>query len=279
MTDFDKNSGTAAADAGTPDTAQSGGVKKQEAHSQENKTGDKASTPVTPSENGQKQAETHAVATSSKTGNTLEKSGKKEGKPQKASDSLTAELGKAKKDAADYLDALQHERADFINYRHRMVHEKDDYRHMGQEDVLKALLPALDNLDRLREHGKMTKEVDAVAKQLDRGFSRFHITKFGTKGEAFDPARHEAILHRTSPDVDSVQVDTVVESGYELGDKILRAAKVVVVSPQEKKTSATEPKVHQASKAAPAAKPANSSDTHPPQENPAAAQKAKPTAK
>lgn len=152
----------------------------------------------------------------------------------KAADGSLTELGKAKKEAADYLEALQRERADFINYRHRTAREKDDYRRRGQEDVLKALLPALDNLDRLREHGKMTKEVEAVAKQLDHGFDTFHITKFGTKGEAFDPARHEAILHRTSPDVDSVRVDAVVESGYELGGKILRAAKVVVVSPQEK---------------------------------------------
>ncbi len=151
-----------------------------------------------------------------------------------AADGSLTELGKAKKEAADYLEALQRERADFINYRHRTAREKDDYRRRGQEDVLKALLPALDNLDRMREHGKMTKEVEAIAKQLDHGFDSFHITKFGTKGEAFDPARHEAILHRTSPDVDSVQVDAVVESGYELGDKILRAAKVVVVSPQEK---------------------------------------------
>ncbi len=161
----------------------------------------------------------------------------------KTADGSLTELGKAKKEAADYLEALQRERADFINYRHRTAREKDDYRRRGQEDVLKALLPALDNLDRLREHGKMTKEVEAVAKQLDHGFDTFHITKFGTKGEAFDPARHEAILHRTSPDVDSVRVDAVVESGYELGGKILRAAKVVVVSPQEKTDTAdTGPK-------------------------------------
>lgn len=164
----------------------------------------------------------------------------------KAADGSLTELGKAKKEAADYLEALQRERADFINYRHRTAREKDDYRRRGQEDVLRALLPALDNLDRLREHGKMTKEVEAVAKQLDHGFDTFHITKFGTKGEAFDPARHEAILHRTSPDVDSVQVDAVVESGYELGGKILRAAKVVVVSPQEKTDArkAPDPDTH-----------------------------------
>lgn len=155
------------------------------------------------------------------------------GSTAKGDGSLT-ELGKAKKEAADYLEALQRERADFVNYRHRTAREKDDYRRRGQEDVLRALLPALDNLDRLREHNKMTPEVEAIARQLDHGFDTFHITKFGAKGEAFDPARHEAILHRTSPDVDSVQIDTVVEAGYELGGRILRAAKVVVVSPEEK---------------------------------------------
>lgn len=154
-------------------------------------------------------------------------------------DSLT-ELGKAKKEAADYLEALQRERADFINYRNRMDKEKRLARDYGIQDVLTALLPALDDLDRLREHGGMSKEIETVSKQLDRGFRKFKIEKFGQKGEKFDPSRHEAILHRTSPEVDTEQIDAVVEAGYSLNGRILRAAKVVVVAPEEKSGSGQE---------------------------------------
>jgi molecular chaperone GrpE len=154
----------------------------------------------------------------------------------KNADGLTP-LGKAKKEAADYLAALQRERADFINYRNRMDKEKQLARDYGIQDVLVALLPALDDLDRLREHGDMSKEIEAVSRQLTRGFDKFKIQKFGKKGEAFDPTHHEAILHRTSPDVDKPQIDAVVEAGYSLNGRILRAAKVVVVAPEEKTKS------------------------------------------
>lgn len=172
----------------------------------------------------------------------------------KEKDGLTA-LGKAKKEAADYLAALQRERADFINYRNRMDKEKQLARDYGIQDVLMALLPALDDLDRLREHGDMSKEIATVSQQLTRGFDKFKIQKFGKKGEAFDPTRHEAILHRTSSDVDKPQIDAVVEAGYSLNGRILRAAKVVVVAPEEKAdkksadTSAEKPSVVHASDA------------------------------
>lgn len=239
MVDFDKNSGTTPADAGTSDSAQTAHTADHEASAAQNEAAQNAAkNKATQNATAQSAADAAAHDADASTSAGEDRSSASDAGASHAgsdadSGSLT-ELGKAKKEAADYLEALQRERADFVNYRHRMVHEKDDYRHMGQEDVLKALLPALDNLDRMREHGKMTKEVEAIAKQIDHGFDHFNITKFGEKGEAFDPARHEAILHRTSPDVDTVQVDTVVEAGYQLGDKVLRAAKVIVVSPQEK---------------------------------------------
>lgn len=151
-----------------------------------------------------------------------------------AGDSGLTELGKAKKEAADYLEALQRERADFVNYRARMNKEKQLARERGVEDALVALLPALDNLDRIRENNEKSAEVESLLKQFDRAFAKFSIEKFGQKGDAFDPSHHEAVLHHTSPDVSKAQIDAVVEAGYKMGDRILRAAKVVVVSPEEK---------------------------------------------
>lgn len=151
-----------------------------------------------------------------------------------AGDSGLTELGKAKKEAADYLEALQRERADFVNYRARMNKEKQLARERGVEDALVALLPALDNLDRIRENNEKSAEIESLLKQFDRAFAKFSIEKFGQKGDAFDPSHHEAVLHHTSPDVSEAQIDAVVEAGYKMGDRILRAAKVVVVSPEEK---------------------------------------------
>ena len=146
-------------------------------------------------------------------------------------DTLTP-LGKAKKEAADYLEALQRERAEFINYRNRAKREQDRFRQHGIIDVLTALLPALDDIDRIREHSEMDDSFKAVAAKIDKAFEKFGVEKFGEKGEDFDPTKHDAILHKPDPDAEKETVDTVVEAGYRIGDRVIRAARVVVSSPQ-----------------------------------------------
>ena len=146
-------------------------------------------------------------------------------------DTLTP-LGKAKKEAADYLEALQRERAEFINYRNRAKKEQDRFRQHGIIDVLTALLPALDDIDRIREHSEMDDSFKAVAAKIDKAFEKFGVEKFGEKGEDFDPTKHDAILHKPDPNAEKETVDTVVEAGYRIGDRVIRAARVVVASPQ-----------------------------------------------
>ena len=154
-----------------------------------------------------------------------------EGDDKAAEDTLTP-LGKAKKEAADYLEALQRERAEFINYRNRAKKEQDRFRQHGILDVLTALLPALDDIDRIREHSEMDDSFKAVAAKIDKAFEKFGVEKFGEKGEDFDPTKHDAILHKPDPNAEKETVDTVVEAGYRIGDRVIRAARVVVASPQ-----------------------------------------------
>ena len=154
----------------------------------------------------------------------------KEDGADKGSDGLTP-LGQAKKEAADYLEALQRERAEFVNFRNRAKKEQDIFRQHGIVDVLTALLPALDDIDRIKEHGQMDDSFQAVAKKIDKTFEKFGVEKFGEKGEDFDPTKHEAILHKPDPDAKKETVDTVVEAGYRIGDRVIRAARVVVTSP------------------------------------------------
>lgn len=141
-------------------------------------------------------------------------------------------LGQAKKEAAEYLEALQRERAEFINYRNRMNKEREQSRQYGIVDVLTSLLPALDDIDRIREHGQMDDSFKAVATKIDKTFAKFGVEKFGEKGEDFDPTKHEAVLQKPDPEAKKETVDTVVEAGYRIGDRVVRAARVVVSMPQ-----------------------------------------------
>lgn len=154
------------------------------------------------------------------------------GDQQDADEGTLTPLGKAKKEAADYLEALQRERAEFINYRNRAKKEQDRFRQHGIIDVLTALLPALDDIDRIREHSEMDDSFKAVAAKIDKAFEKFGVEKFGEKGEDFDPTKHDAILHKPDPNAEKETVDTVVEAGYRIGDRVIRAARVVVASPQ-----------------------------------------------
>ncbi|OZG65643.1 nucleotide exchange factor GrpE [Bifidobacterium eulemuris] len=155
----------------------------------------------------------------------------KAGDGESADDTLTP-LGKAKQEAAEYLEALQRERAEFINFRNRAQKEQERFRQHGIIDVLTALLPALDDIDRIREHGEMDDSFKAVAAKFDKAFEKFGVEKFGEKGEDFDPTKHDAILHKPDAQAEKETVDTVVEAGYRIGDRVIRAARVVVASPQ-----------------------------------------------
>ncbi|MDY4678657.1 nucleotide exchange factor GrpE [Bifidobacterium tsurumiense] len=150
-----------------------------------------------------------------------------------ASEDTLTPLGKAKKEAAEYLEALQRERAEFINFRNRSAKEQERFRQHGIIDVLTALLPALDDIDRIREHGEMDDSFKAVSAKIDKTFEKFGVEKFGEKGEEFDPTRHDAILHKPDAEASTETVDTVVEAGYRIGDRVIRAARVVVASPQQ----------------------------------------------
>lgn len=152
---------------------------------------------------------------------------------QDAEDGSLTPLGKAKKEAAEYLEALQRERAEFINFRNRAAKEQDRFRQHGIIDVLTALLPALDDIDRIREHSEMDDSFKAVSTKIDKAFEKFGVEKFGEKGEDFDPTKHDAILHKPDPDATKETVDAVVEAGYRIGDRVIRAARVVVSSPQQ----------------------------------------------
>ncbi len=211
LPDMDNLSGQAAPVAGVSQESQNNGDSAASA------TSDSAAT-----------SETAANAASSES---QENGDAADGATQDGEDTLTP-LGQAKKEAAEYLEALQRERAEFINFRNRSQKEQERFRQHGIIDVLTALLPALDDIDRIREHSEMDESFKAVSAKIDKAFEKFGVEKFGEKGEDFDPTKHDAILHKPDPQAEKETVDTVVEAGYRIGDRVIRAARVVVASPQ-----------------------------------------------
>ena len=176
-------------------------------------------------------ADSAATAANAASSESQENGDAADGATQDGEDTLTP-LGQAKKEAAEYLEALQRERAEFINFRNRSQKEQERFRQHGIIDVLTALLPALDDIDRIREHSEMDESFKAVSAKIDKAFEKFGVEKFGENGEDFDPTKHDAILHKPDPQAEKETVDTVVEAGYRIGDRVIRAARVVVASPQ-----------------------------------------------
>ena len=176
-------------------------------------------------------SETAATAANAASSESQENGDTADSATQDGEDTLTP-LGQAKKEAAEYLEALQRERAEFINFRNRSQKEQERFRQHGIIDVLTALLPALDDIDRIREHSEMDESFKAVSTKIDKAFEKFGVEKFGEKGEDFDPTKHDAILHKPDPQAEKETVDTVVEAGYRIGDRVIRTARVDVASPQ-----------------------------------------------
>jgi molecular chaperone GrpE len=127
---------------------------------------------------------------------------------------------------------LQRLQAEFLNYKRRVDRDRELVKQNAVFAVLSGLLPVLDDIDRAREHGEVEGGFKAVADSLERIVGSLGLTKFGAKGDEFDPNLHEALMHGHSPDVTTTTVDVVAHAGYRIGDRVVRAAKVTVLDPE-----------------------------------------------
>ena len=103
----------------------------------------------------------------------------------------------------------------------------------GIAKVANVLLAVLDDAQLAREHDDLTGTAGRIVEKLEQTLAtNFKIERFGAEGDAFDPMIHEALMHSTSPEVDAEQVGTLIQPGYRMGEKLLRPARVGVVSPE-----------------------------------------------
>ncbi|WP_082474193.1 nucleotide exchange factor GrpE [Curtobacterium sp. Leaf261] len=133
---------------------------------------------------------------------------------------------------ADMRQDMLRAQAELVNFRKRVERDRDANRDVVIAEVIRALIPALDDLTRAEAHGDLTDGPMAViAQKIRGGFDRFGLTQVGEKGEAFDPHIHEALVQLPTPGATGQTVADVVEPGYKLGERVLRAAKVAVAVP------------------------------------------------
>lgn len=144
-----------------------------------------------------------------------------------------AEAGAAQALADERLADLQRLNAEFVNYRKRVERDRAVEYARGVADVVDAVIPVLDDLDAARRHGELTGPFAAIAEKLEAVLAqRFGVARFGEPGEDFDPTVHEALLHSTSDEVEDTSVSLVLQPGYRVGERVVRAARVAVVGPE-----------------------------------------------
>ena len=126
--------------------------------------------------------------------------------------------------------------ADFDNYKKRAARDREDTFRFAEMDILKDVLPAVDNLELALSNAKekaedpFVKGVQLVYDTLLKSLKGHGAEPFESVGKDLDTARMEAIATLPSPDVPEGKVSIESKKGWMLKDKVLRAAQVVVSS-------------------------------------------------
>lgn len=126
--------------------------------------------------------------------------------------------------------------SEFDNYRKRTMKERVDIIKTASEDVFKAILPVIDDLDRAIKANEKADDIAAIKEGIQLIYHKFKntthqkgLTPFESIGETFNPDLMEAITHvPAANDEQKGKVIDEVEKGYKLGDKVIRFAKVVI---------------------------------------------------
>lgn len=148
-------------------------------------------------------------------------------------------LAAAQAAIADLEDQLARSRADVYNvsqeynaYVRRSKADGAAQKQAGIVAVLETLLSVLDDIELARQHDDLNGPAGAIATKVENTLqTNYQLVRFGAVGEPFDPEIHEALMN-TPSDVESEQIGTLIQPGYKMGDRVLRPARVGVVSPQ-----------------------------------------------
>lgn len=139
------------------------------------------------------------------------------------------------KEVADLTESLQRERADAINIRRRHDEQVAELKTVIKASVIEELLPVIDNFERALKHvpaeltdNDYVKGVQGVVRQFESTLNAMDVQKIKTVGEAFDPHVHEAVV-MDDGEGEVEMVSEELQSGYTVGDRVIRHAMVKVV--------------------------------------------------
>lgn len=150
-------------------------------------------------------------------------------------DAVREELESARKEASEKHDQYLRVMAEFENFKKRVQKESAESRRYANEELLKAMLPVLDNLERALEHGNSNVEDDPmveglrmVQKQFLETLEKFGVSQVEALGKPFDPNFHEAMMQVATSDSPPNTVVTEIAKGYLYNDRLIRPAMVGV---------------------------------------------------
>jgi molecular chaperone GrpE len=160
---------------------------------------------------------------------------------------LKKKLEEKEKEIKEDHDRLLRLAADFENYKKRAARDKEDWTKFANEDLIRAILPFIDNLERAVNHaqkvadtGVLIEGVRLTIQQILQSLNKFGLSSFQSVGKPFDPTVHEAMLVIETDQHEPNQVVEEFQKGYLLNDRLLRPATVSVSKPPEKEAQTSE---------------------------------------
>ena len=160
---------------------------------------------------------------------------------------LKKRLEEKEKEAKENFDRFLRMAADLENYKKRTAREKEDWMKFANEDLIKSILPFIDNLERAVNHAEkvvgtevLTEGIKLTLQQILQTLNRFGLAPFDSVGMPFDPARHEAMIVVETDQHEPDQVVEEFQKGYLLNERLLRPATVSVSKSPSKEALVTE---------------------------------------
>ncbi len=158
--------------------------------------------------------------------------------PERIDQDFDALLAQAEQERDEYLDLAKRTKADFENFRKRMSAEVLAAGGRGKAEVLRDVLPVLDDLERALQAEGLDPDGDSpdglahgvllVFRSLRDSLAKHGIEAVDPTGEKFDPTAHEALSTLAAEGVESGVVVETMQKGYRLGEQLIRPARVVV---------------------------------------------------
>ena len=146
-------------------------------------------------------------------------------------------LEEARDESAKNLDGWQRSQAEFVNFRNRMERDRTRMYEDAAARVIKRFLPVMDDLHRALQNAPKEGEagdwaggIELIFRKMQTALESEGVVLMDVDGQMFDPNLHEAISQSESPDHESGQIIEVIQQGYMIGDRVLRAALVRVAS-------------------------------------------------